>query len=60
MFKYEVSKRMEIAGMHFLNLPYESKCSHAHGHNWIVTVYVGADELQNDMVIDFAHIIRPR
>lgn len=57
-FKYEVSKRMEIAGCHQLNLPYESKCNNMHGHNWIVTVFVGANELQNGMVIDFTHIKR--
>ena len=55
-FKYMVSKRMEIAGCHRLNLPYESKCKNAHGHNWIVTVYVGANDLENGMVIDFTHI----
>ena len=57
-FKYVVSKRMEIAGCHHLDLPYESKCKNWHGHNWIVTVYVGADELEHDMVIDFTHIKR--
>ena len=55
-FKYEVSKRMEIAGCHHLNLPYESKCKNLHGHNWVITVTVGADELEHDMVIDFTHI----
>ena len=56
MYKYEVSKRMEIAGCHHLNLPYESKCKNWHGHNWIVVVTVGANDLVNDMVIDFTHI----
>lgn len=55
-FKYAASKRMEIAGSHQLKLPYESKCENLHGHNWIVTVHVGCDELENDMVIDFTHI----
>lgn len=51
---YIVSKRMEIAGAHQLNLPYESKCSNLHGHNWIVTVYCATDELTDcGMVIDF-------
>ena len=36
---YYVSKRMEIAGAHHLELPYDSKCENLHGHNWIVTVY---------------------
>lgn len=55
-FKYEVQKRMEIAGSHQLKLPYSSKCENLHGHNWIVTVYVGTDEKQDDMVLDFTHI----
>ena len=48
---------MEIAGAHRLALDYESKCSHIHGHNWIVTIYCRAEELnQNGMVADFKKI----
>ena len=51
---YYVSKRMEIAGAHRLDLPYESKCSNLHGHNWIITVYCKAEKLTDyGMVIDF-------
>lgn len=54
---YYVSKRMEIAGSHRLELSYESKCSNIHGHNWIVTVYCRARELNPDgMVCDFTAI----
>lgn len=54
---YYVSKRMEIAGAHHLKLPYESKCSNLHGHNWIVTVCCRSEELtEYGMVIDFTHI----
>lgn len=54
---YYVSKKMEIAGAHKLSLPYESKCANIHGHNWIVTVYCKAKELNPDgMVVDFKHI----
>lgn len=54
---YYVSKRMEIAGAHHLNLPYESKCSNLHGHNWIVTVYCRASQLTDyGMIVDFAKI----
>lgn len=56
-FIYCVSKRMEIAGAHRLDLSYESKCQNLHGHNWIVTVYCAAKELNKDgMVCDFKHI----
>lgn len=54
---YYVKKRMEIAGSHSLKLSYESKCSNVHGHNWVVTVYCRAAELNADgMVCDFTAI----
>lgn len=54
---YYVSKRMEIAGAHNLKLPYESKCSNIHGHNWIVTVHCRSKELtEYGMIFDFTHI----
>jgi len=56
-FIYCVTKRMEIAGAHRLNLSYESKCQNLHGHNWIITLYCAAKELNEDgMVCDFKHI----
>ena len=54
---YYVSKRMEIAGSHRLDLPYESKCSNVHGHNWIVVVHCKRKELDSTgMVLDFTTI----
>ena len=54
---YYVSKTMEIAGAHRLDLPYDSKCSNLHGHNWIITVYCKASELTDyGMVVDFTVI----
>ena len=54
---YYVKKRMEVAGCHRLSLSYESKCSRRHGHNWIITVYCRASELNADgMVCDFTKI----
>lgn len=54
---YFVSKRMEIAGSHKLNLPYQSKCSNIHGHNWIITVYCKSERLTAyGMVADFAKL----
>lgn len=52
---FYVSKRMEIAYGHKLNLPYESKCTNLHGHNGIVTVYCKSEKLDpsTSMVIDF-------
>ena len=54
---YYVAKTMEIAGAHALMLSYESKCEQLHGHNWSITVYCKAEELNADgMVCDFKHI----
>jgi len=54
---YCISKKMEVAGCHLLSLPYPSKCSRLHGHNWIITVYLASTELNpQGMVEDFTHI----
>ena len=54
---YYVTKQMEIAGCHRLDLPYDSKCRKKHGHNWLVTVHCKAKELNAEgMVVDFKHI----
>lgn len=54
---YYVSKRIEIAFAHRLSLDYESKCTHLHGHNAIVTVFCCSEQLDsNGMVMDFKHI----
>ena len=48
---------MEVAGCHSLQLPYESKCSKLHGHNWIITICCKAEELnENGMVMDFTEV----
>lgn len=54
---YTVKKRIEIAGAHQLKLPYPSKCSRLHGHNWIIEVTCQREELdENGMVVDFSKI----
>ena len=54
---YRVCKRLEISGAHRLDLPYQSKCSNLHGHNWIVKVHCKSKQLNKDgMVVDFTHI----
>ena len=51
---YSVTKRIEIAAAHKLYLPYESPCQRLHGHNWIITVEISSEELDDcGMVIDF-------
>lgn len=54
---YTVRKRLEIAGAHWLNLDYPSKCSNLHGHNWIIEVICQSQTLDNNgMVYDFTHL----
>ena len=54
---FYIEKSMEISAAHKLNLSYESKCQNLHGHNWHVTIYCKAKELNQDgMVCDFTHI----
>lgn len=54
---YYIKKKIEISAAHCLDLSYESKCACLHGHNWIITVYCRAKELNADgMVVDFSHI----
>lgn len=54
---YYISKRLEIAGAHNLKLPYESKCSRIHGHNWIVTIYCKSERLtEYGMIVDFKRV----
>lgn len=54
---YYVSKRMEIAGAHKLDLPYPSKCTDIHGHNWIITVHCKSETVNDiGMVMDFTHV----
>lgn len=53
---YYISKKMEVSACHHLNLSYESKCQNMHGHNWIITLFCKAEQLNQDgMVIDFKH-----
>ena len=54
---YYITKRLEISAAHQLQLPYPSKCTQLHGHNWIITIYCKSKELNaNGMVTDFTLI----
>ena len=56
---YKIKKEMEISAAHKLNLDYDSPCRNLHGHNYQVTVYCRAKELDdNGMVVDFARVKR--
>ena len=54
---YFIKKTFEISASHQLKLSYDSKCTQLHGHNWLVTIYCKARELNADgMVVDFTHL----
>ena len=54
---YYVTKRLEIAGAHYVTTDHHTKCEALHGHNWIVKVHCKAAELNEDgMVTDFTEI----
>ena len=56
---YYIQKKIEVSASHHLVLDYESKCSQLHGHNWIITIYCNARELNsNGMVVDFTEVKR--
>ena len=56
---YYIEKTFEISACHRLSLPYESRCTRMHGHNWRITVYCRSEELNDEgMVIDFSHVKR--
>lgn len=56
---YYIEKTFEISASHHLTLNYESKCTQLHGHNWVITVYCKAEELnENGMVVDFTEVKR--
>jgi len=54
---YYLQKTITFSAAHRLALPYESPCNNLHGHNWAVTVYLRAQTLnENGMIEDFKHI----
>lgn len=54
---YKLTKKMEVAGSHCLDLSYESKCRNCHGHNWNITVEITGEELNSEgMLLDFTVI----
>jgi 6-pyruvoyltetrahydropterin/6-carboxytetrahydropterin synthase len=54
---YRLTKRLEISAAHRLNLPYPSRCTEVHGHNFIIEVTCESDTLnEQGMVVDFSHI----
>ena len=56
---FTVKKRLTFAAAHRLELPYDSKCTRLHGHEWEAVIYLRAAELDScGMVMDFSEIKR--
>ena len=54
---YIVKKQLEVAGAHNLKTTYATPCNRIHGHDWVITVTLASDKLdENGMVIDFKHL----
>lgn len=54
---YSISKTLEVSACHQLSLPYPSKCTRLHGHNWQITLFLASREKDgNGMVADFTQI----
>ncbi len=54
---YIIEKELEVSGSHCLRLPYKSKCTNKHGHNWSIKVQIKGECLQDcGMLLDFVHI----
>lgn len=54
---YLAKKTLEVAGAHNLKTTYATPCNRVHGHNWVITVTLASETLdENGMVLDFKHI----
>ena len=54
---YYIQKRIEISASHYLSLPYTSKCTTLHGHNWIIYIFCKGERLNKEgMLIDYTQI----
>jgi len=54
---YSLKITFEISAAHLLNLSYRSPCTNIHGHNYIITMFFGASELNPDgMIIDMSKV----
>lgn len=58
--KYEISKEFHFSASHQLeHLPVGHQCQRLHGHNYIVKITLGSDELnEDDFVTDFG-LLKP-
>ena len=56
---YRVKKTLEVSASHHISFAGGSQTEPDHGHNWKITIYCAAEELDADgMVVDFCEIER--
>lgn len=58
IYKYEIQKEFHFSASHQLShLPEGHQCARLHGHNYIVVIVLGADELNKDgFVVDYGEL----
>lgn len=57
-YKYEIQKEFHFSASHqLLHLPEGHQCKRLHGHNYIVVIVLGADEVdENGFVVDYGEL----
>ena len=57
---YTISKEFHVCSSHRLDgLPSEHPCSRLHGHNYVITVELSSDELdENGFVLDYGELTK--
>lgn len=53
---YYIQKTLDVSASHHLTLTYDSKCTRVHGHNWKITVFCKARELDETEWLPTLHI----